>query len=128
MPVQSAPCYQLEVLRQGAEAVEGNGASSVPTQAMTGRKSPTRQFCGLWAVESPPGALGHILGPALYRRHPEEGMQDKKLSRNHNLGETFEERRSVQGERRCLTMKDCPGGGCRADLRAAGGRARPTDR
>lgn len=55
-------------------------------------------------------------------------MQDKEPSRNHKLGETSEERRSVQGERRSLTLKDHPGRGCRVDLRAAGGRARPTDR
>ena len=80
---------------------------------------------GCWV---PTWGFGSHSGPCSLQRHPEEGMQDKKPSRNHNMGETFEERRSVQGERRCLTLKDCPGGGCRADLRAAGGRARPTDR
>lgn len=94
---------------------------------MTGRKSPTRQFCGLWAVESPPGALGHILGPALYRRHPEEGMQDKKPSRNHDREKPLKKGGVFRG-RGVLNSEGLSWRRMQSRSKGSRGRARPTDR
>lgn len=53
------------------------GAEVSPPKPQTRRKSPARQFRSLQAVQASPGALGHILGPVLYRDPQRRGSRTR---------------------------------------------------